>query len=347
MWEDLKYLVAYTSPLAAALGIYYGGFWSPGAVYLGFVVIPVLEFFLPARTENTPEVAEKQKAESRFFDALLYINVPIVYGLLVFFSYRITATVVSIWEIIGMTASMGVIIGTCAINVAHELGHRTGRFNAWMARLLLVPAFYTHFTIEHNYGHHRNVGTPDDPATARKGEPLYAFWWRSVIGSLRNAWRLEKDRLHREWKKVSPLHHHLVLGLTLQCIYLAAIVIAFGWMTGLFIVSAGVFGFLLLETVNYIEHYGLMRRSLPTSHYESVEAKHSWNSNHELGRIFLYELTRHADHHYQTNRRYQVLRHLENAPQMPYGYPATLLMALIPPLWRRVMDGRLINHEVQ
>jgi alkane 1-monooxygenase len=238
--------------------------------------------------------------------------------------------------------NIGIILGSYGINVAHELGHRPDKLSQWIARLLLVPALYTHFTIEHNYGHHRHVGTPADPATARAGESVYHFWVRCISGSFFNAWKLEKVRLQREGKKFTSVFNQLLLGLGLQLIYLMIILVT-GGVVALFaaICAAGI-GILLLETVNYIEHYGLTRKQLPGGHYEPVEAVHSWNSNHELGRIFLYELTRHADHHYRTNRHYQILRHLDDAPQLPTGYPVSMLISLIPPLWRKVIDRRRI-----
>lgn len=341
LWDDVKYLIAYVSPVAAAIGLYFGGIWSPGAFYVGFIILPVLEFFLPARTDNVPPEEEAHRNTMHYFDWLLYLHLPIIYALIAFFVYRVGFTPLSPWEIVGMTLNMGVILGSYGINVAHELGHRTDQFSTWIARLLLVPSLYTHFTIEHNYGHHRHVGTPQDPATARMGESVYAFWWRSVTGSLLNAWKLERERLGKINKTFIGLSNQLLWGAVLEGLYFLAVLMIAGWIAFLAAFMAAIMGFLLLETVNYIEHYGLVRRRLPTGQYETVEAMHSWNSNHELGRIFLYELTRHADHHYRTNRHYQILRHLDGAPQLPTGYPGTMILSLIPFAWRKVMHARI------
>lgn len=340
MWKDAKYLLAYLSPAAAALGFYLGGWWSFGALYVGFFAIPVLELFLPGSSENVAASDEPAYLKRRFFDWMLYLHVPVVYGLTAFYIYRLAGTPLTAVETAGMTLSMGVILGTCAINVAHELGHRKSLFEQILARLLLVPALYVHFTIEHNYGHHNHVGTPEDPATARKGEGLYAFWWRSVTGSWRNAWRLERQLRASASHQGHPFLS-LWTGMLLQMAYLFVVFGVGGLPVLLCVVMAAVMGFLLLESVNYIEHYGLTRARLDSGRFEPVAAHHSWNSNHDLGRIFLYELTRHPDHHYRTSRKYQVLRHLKGAPQLPFGYPASLLMAMVPPLWRRVMDRRI------
>jgi alkane 1-monooxygenase len=343
MWNDLKYLLAYLSPIAAALGLYLGGIWSPGAFYLGFIIIPLLECILPARTDNVTESGEKERNLRRYFDLLLYLHLPVIYSLQAYFVYRVGFTELSAGEVVGMTLNMGVILGSYGINVAHELGHRNNRIDEWIARFLLVPSLYTHFTIEHNYGHHRHVGTLHDPATARRGESVYAFWYRSVTGSFINAWCLERERLLRNGRRNLSASNQLIWGTCLQLIYLMVIFVVAGGLALFVSVVAAILGFLLLETVNYIEHYGLLRKKLPSGQYETVEAVHSWNSNHELGRIFLYELTRHADHHYRTNRHYQILRHLEGAPQLPTGYPGSMILTLIPPLWRHVMDPRTPN----
>ena len=341
MWKDVKYLFAYVSPIAAFIGLYFGGWLSFGSGYVGFILIPVVEFFLPARTDNVESEEEKQRSQRRFFDYLLYLNLPIVLGLCAFYAYRVGLTELTTFEVVAMTINLGIILGTCGINVAHELGHRSNKLEQWISRLLLVPEFYTHFTIEHNYGHHKHVGTPQDPATAKRGEWIYAFWIRSTFGSLINAWKLEAQRLQAIGKPFWGPDNNLLIGLILSMLYLALVYIFAGPAALIGLIFAGIFGFLLLETVNYIEHYALQRKKLDSGRYEPVEGRHSWNSNHELGRIVLYELTRHADHHYKTTRKYQNLRHLDDSPQLPVGYPASLMLALVPPLWRLVMDRRV------
>ncbi|MDX1479256.1 MAG: alkane 1-monooxygenase [Saprospiraceae bacterium] len=334
MWKDGKYLLAYLNPLAGCVGLHFGGVLSFGAFYLAFVIIPLVEQWLPARQDNVPAEQETSRAARPLFDWLLYSNVVIVYGLMAYFGWRIAQGGLSTFELIGMTFNMGIVIGALGINVAHELGHRARVAEQWLARLLLVPALYSHFTIEHNYGHHKHVSTPEDPASARPGEAIYPFWLRSVSGSWRNAWKLERQLGIATWNPLKGLS----AGVAMQVIYLCIA----GWLAGPLAVvcfaGAAVVGFLLLESVNYIEHYGLVRTRLASGRYVPIEPRHSWNSNHELGRIFLYELTRHSDHHYRATRKYQILRHLDDAPQLPVGYPAAIVMALVPSLWRRVVD---------
>ncbi len=341
MWRDAKYLIAYVAPLAAYLGIYLQGPWSFGSIYVGFVLIPFLEFFTPQSDENVPPEEEPAREASPFFDYLLYINIPVLYGLIIYYFNTIAAGGLATYEIIGMALSVGLIVGTIGINVAHELGHRSARYEQLMSKILLLSALYTHFFIEHNRGHHKNVATDEDPASARLGESLYAFWWRSATGSYRNAWRLERERLEKEGRPVLSWENEMVRFTVFQVLYLLAIGLLWGWYMIGYALAIAVVGFLMLESVNYIEHYGLRRRRTPNGRYERVSPSHSWNSDHELGRIFLYELTRHSDHHYKATRKYQVLRHFDDSPQLPMGYPAAILLSLVPPAWFRVMNKKV------
>jgi alkane 1-monooxygenase len=341
-FKDFKYLLAYTTPIFAFLGIYLGGAWSPAAVYFSFGIIPLLELISPQHQENIPASEEKNYEANPYFMYLLHFNIFILYGLIFFFLYTLNARTLSSAEIIGMSSGLGIIVGT-NINVAHELGHKFAPLDQWIARILLVPALYNHFTIEHNFGHHKHIGTPGDPATSRKNEILYAFWIRSVKGCYLNAWKLTLQQLQREKAGFFSFQNGMVWGHVAQIVYLAAGYYFCGWIGVASLVFAAIVGFLLLESVNYIEHYGLTRKKLPNGKYERVETYHSWNSNHEVGRIFLYELTRHADHHYKSTRPYQILRHWDESPQLPYGYPMSILIAFIPPLWFSIMNRRVEN----
>lgn len=342
MLRDSKYLIAYVAPLAGFLGIYVGGVWSFGSIYIAFVLIPILEQFLPKSNQNLSPEVEDQKAVSRFFDVLLYLNIPILYGLMIYFFITLKEGNLAMYEIIGMICNVGLIIGTCGINVGHELGHRSNKWEQTLGKILLLPALYMHFFIEHNRGHHKNVATPLDPASARLGESVYAFWIRSVTGSYVHAWQLEAERLNKSGKPVLSWSNEMLRFQVFQVLYLVTVGLIFGWWMIGYAIAIAVFGFLMLECVNYIEHYGLRRDLLlQNGRYENVSPRHSWNSDHELGRIFLYELTRHSDHHYKATRKYQVLRHFEESPQLPLGYPASIIISLVPPVWFGLMNKEL------
>lgn len=344
--KDIKYLSAYLLPASALTALYWQGGWAWATVLLAFVIIPVAEIFTPESTDNVPPELENSRSGIRFFDWLLYLNIPLVFGIVIWYVQVVTAGGISNLELAGLTLSVGIIIGANGINVAHELGHRNNPLEQNLSKLLLLPALYQHFFVEHNRGHHKHVATDKDPASARFGENVFAFWLRSVTGSWRSAWVIERERLAKEGLPESSWHNEMLRFTVFQTAWLAGIGYLFGWAGLLSAIVVAAIGILLLETINYIEHYGLRRRLLDSGRPEPVGPEHSWNSNHELGRIFLYELTRHSDHHFKATRKYQILRHMDQSPQLPFGYPTSIILALLPPLWFAVMHPRLRQTPV-
>jgi alkane 1-monooxygenase len=339
--RDLRYLAAYILPLTGFVAIFVQGFWSWSAVIMAFVISPILDAVLPASKENVPEEQEDSRSKMLFFDILLYSCAPLCMVLLYFFFDTVLHTELAWMERIGMTLSVGVVLGALGINVAHELGHRFTKGEQFLAKLGLGLVLYQHFFVEHNRGHHVHVSTPEDPASARKNESVYVFIVRSIWGQYLNAWRLEKMRLTREGKSAWSWSNQMIRSTLFQLGYLSGITVYFGWRVVPYALGVAVMAILLLEVINYIEHYGLRRKILPNGQYERVSPRHSWNSNHEMGRIMLFELTRHSDHHYKAARKYQILRHIDESPQLPLGYPGSMLMSLIPPLWFSVINKRI------
>ncbi len=341
--KDLKYLLAYVAPISAFIGLYFQGWFAPGSFYVAFVIIPVIEIFRSGTADNFSEEEEDSKAKAIFFDVLLWFNLPLLYLLITYFFYTVTTVPLSTWELAFSTISVGILVSTIGINVAHELGHRQNKAEQFMSKALLTTALYTHFFIEHNRGHHKHVATHEDPATSRLNESLYTFWFRSTIFGYISAWKIENNRLRKMGKSPLSLQNEMIPLQAVQILYLILVGLAFGSIAIAYAIAIAVVGFLLLETVNYVEHYGLARKKLPNGKYESVQPWHSWNSNHDLGRIYLYELTRHSDHHFKSNRKYQVLRNFEDSPQLPYGYPASMLLSAIPPIWFKLMNRRVAS----
>lgn len=339
--KDLKYIAAFTLPLSAVISFYFQGYWSYFTPFYAFVIIPVLELLLPLDSSNLGEHQREVKKHKPFFDWLLYLNVPLVYGLLIYALWYVSSHAVSNTEIIGLTLSLGIVLGTNGINVAHELGHRIKTKERYLGKLLLLPSLYMHFYIEHNFGHHVNAATLEDPATAKYKQTLYSFWITSVFRQYRNAWKLQQKLLIQNRTPMFSPKNDMLWYVVFQIAYLLAILLIFGQTGLLFALGAAIVGFLLLETVNYIEHYGLLRKKLPSGRYERVKEVHSWNSNHVVGRIVLYELTRHSDHHYKSSKKYQILDYHDSSPQMPYGYPTSMVMSFLPPLWFKVMNPRI------
>jgi alkane 1-monooxygenase len=312
-----------------------------------FILIPLLELLILPNAKNMSEAEEAIAKNDRLYDWFLYLIVPLQYMALYWFLAGITDQSLVWWERMGRILSMGLACGTFGINVGHELGHRVKPYEQWLAKALLLTSLYTHFFIEHNKGHHKNVSTPVDPSSAPKGMTLYRFWLRSVSGTWRDAWLIAKEDLRKQGLPALHFKNEMLQLQMLQVIFLLLIIFKFGWAACGFFVVAAILGFLLLETVNYIEHYGLARKETAPGKYERAQPQHSWNSNHVLGRLMLFELSRHSDHHYLASRKYQVLRHHDEAPQLPTGYPGSILLATVPPLWFAVMDKRLRELNVE
>jgi len=343
----LKYLWSYIIPLTLVLVLSLKSWFSFSGILVAFFAIPMLEMILKGTTKNLNENEESAALQNKIYDLILYSNLPILWGLIAWYFYTVANLPLQNYEYWGMSISMGIFIGAMGINVAHELGHRDKAYERFLAKLLLLPNLYMHFIIEHNRGHHVNIATKEDPASARFNEVLYFFWIRSVCMTYISAWRLEAKRLRNEGKSFFSIHNEMIIFQLVQLSYLF-LVWYFGGILLLFsAILIAVVGFLLLETVNYIEHYGLSRKKIENGRYERVQPWHSWNSNHVLGRLILFELSRHSDHHFKANRKYQVLRHFDESPQLPYGYPMSMLMSCVPPLWFAIMNPRVKALEKQ
>jgi len=339
--RDFKYTAAYLIPAATLFSLHMRGIFSFTTVLLVFLVIPIIEPFLGNSAENLDSEQQTTRNRRIIFDLLLYLNLPILYGLLVYFGYQIHVEQMLFWEKIGLCLSLGITMGAIGINVAHELGHKDQRYKRVLAGCLLLPSLYMHFTMEHNLGHHKNVGTDVDPASAKAGEPIYVFWLRSMIGTYRNAWKIQQRLLSQGDRSFFSWDNHQLIYLVLQ---LSSVVMSYligGVVMMLMFVACAFISILLLETINYVEHYGLRRQRQKNKRYELVRPDHSWNSNHELGRIMLYELTRHSDHHFASHKKYQNLDDHKHSKQLPFGYPTSMLLSLCPPLWFRIMDKRI------
>lgn len=347
-FTDLKYLLAYIIPASGFVAIYLQNVWSYLTFIIAFILLPTIEQIVPRSTKNLDKETAKVKSNQWIFDLLLFLNLPIILGLIFYFFTTLNdpQTSLSAYELSGLYLSVGIVLGACGINVAHELGHKPQKLHKLVAQALLMPCLYMHFYIEHNRGHHLHVATPKDPATSRKGESLYFFWVRSSSMSYLAAWALENKRLKKSTILDKILKNQMIHFTIVQSIYLLMILFFFGSSGIVAALSIALVSFLLLETINYIEHYGLSRNKMSNGRYERVMPWHSWNSNHELGRIMLYELTRHSDHHFLANKKYQVLDHHDESPQLPLGYPASMLMALVPPLWFAVMNKKLEQFTV-
>lgn len=337
----LGYFIVFVIPIWTLAGARLGGAWTFAPVLVAFVMTPLLDAAMGVDERNPDADEERARAHNPLFEAALLVWVPVQLGMIAWGLHQIVAVEHTWLERVGITVSVGVTCGSGGINIAHELIHRKSRLYRALGEVLMASVTYTHFCVEHVLGHHKRVATPDDPASARFGESLYAFLPRVIVGSLASAWRLERARCARKGIRPASLRDRRTRYLLTQvAIYFAVAVV--GGLPGIaFFVGQSIVAFGLLEVINYIEHYGLERRKLDSGRYERVTPRHSWNSAHRVTGWYLFNLPRHADHHHVASRPYWKLRHVPDSPQMPAGYATMFVCALVPPVWRRIMDPRV------
>jgi alkane 1-monooxygenase len=338
--NKLKYLSAFILAFTVSIALSKKGIYTYMPAVVAFGIIPLVELFFKPNNTNLNDLEKELAKKDPFFNWLLYAVVPIQIIGVCYFLIAIQEDL-STFELIGRISALGILCGIFGINIGHELGHRSNRFEQFLGEILLITSLESHFLPYHNSGHHYNVATPKDPATARKNEPVYFFWFRSQLGSYKQAWQIENKRLKKANKSVFTISNRMIVYTIVQIVLLISIYIIFDLKTLLAFIAAAIFGILMLETVNYIEHYALLRKKNENGKYERVQPYHSWNSNHIVGRTILFELSRHSDHHYKASKHYQLLDSLPNSPQMITGYPGMMLIALIPPLWFSLMNKRL------
>ena len=325
--------------LHAATGIELFNWYT---IVLWYVLMPFLDYVLGTDKNNPPESAVRRLEADRYYRYLTYATVPIHYVV-----FLLGAWAVGTWELgwagyLGLALSVGVS-GGLAINTGHELGHKQTPVERWLAKAVLAVVGYGHFYVEHNRGHHKHVATPEDSASARFGESIYRFVLREVPGGISRAWSSEKERLARRGKSAWSLENEVLQPLLITAVMYGALIALFGPVMIPFLIIQAAFGWWQLTSANYVEHYGLLRQKRADGRYERCQPHHSWNSNYRMSNLVLFHLQRHSDHHAWPTRRYQALRNFEDVPTLPGGYPAMFIAALIPPLWRAVMDPRVLE----
>jgi alkane 1-monooxygenase len=334
------------------LGYYYiSPNWTFFVFFYAYMLIPVLDQLVSRDSQNASTEEYEKLLKNRYFDVLVYSHVYIQYFMLIWCCYTLTHDSLTWWQIAGLFLSQGVYASTI-INVAHELGHRASPIAQFHSRMALISVSYMHFFVEHNRGHHVHVATPHDPATSKKNQTIFSFWRQTLIGGFKSAWNIEKKLLEKQGKSTLSLQNEMVWVVVLPILLFGVLTFIFSeisgkfeWIVPIFFAVQSIIAILSLECVNYIEHYGIVRREISTGKYERVNPLHSWNANHYFSNLMLFNLQRHSDHHAYASRPYQVLRHFDESPQLPYGYTMMILMSLVPPLWFRVMNKRLEDWQ--
>ncbi|OMC07856.1 alkane 1-monooxygenase [Mycolicibacter heraklionensis] len=334
---------------AAQLPLYIGPF-------LLYVLLPALDLWIGADGQNPPDEVMTALENDKYYRYATYAYIPFQYASAIFGAYLFTASDLG-W--LGFDGSLGwlgkigvalttAIVAGVGINTAHELGHKKESLERWLAKITLAQVCYGHFYVEHNRGHHVRVATPEDPASARFGETFWEFLPRSTFGGIRSAWELEAQRIRRTgknpWNPRTWADNDVLNALAMSVLFWGVMIAVFGVALLPYVLINAVYGSSLLEAVNYLEHYGLVRQKQASGRYERCTPQHSWNSDHMVTNLFLYHLQRHSDHHANPTRRYQTLRSFSDSPNLPAGYGALIGVTYFPPLWRKLMDHRVLEH---
>jgi alkane 1-monooxygenase len=320
-------------------------FWYFGPVFV-FVIIPLVDLLTGIDRNNPPDEVIEALENDRYYRWVTYAFIPAQYLVLIWGAWMLGGTSLDLVDKVGLALGLGMVAGI-GINTAHELGHKKEQHERWFARVALAQTFYGHFYIEHNRGHHVRVATPEDPASSRLGENVWEFLPRTVWGSLTSAWNLERKRLARRSRSPWTLRNDVLNAWAMSVVLWGGLMLAFGWEILPFLVLQAAAGIWLLESVNYLEHYGMLRQKVGEpgrERYERVDPSHSWNSNNIGTNVLLYHLQRHSDHHANPTRRYQSLRDYKESPVLPTGYAGMIVLTWVPALWRKVMDPRVLDH---
>ena len=350
--KKIGFFSALILPTLLFLGMQWGGPFLWMIHIFVFLLVPLMDYVIQKDTANVPAVEVSESMKAQFYKLITFVWVYVQLAVLIWGFYVVSTQELSMISWIAFTTGMALITGGIGITVAHELGHRTERIEQIYSKILLMTVCYMHFFIEHNRGHHVRVATPEDPATSRKGETFYGFWWRSVTQGYLSSWHLEAERLKKKGQRFWSLSNQMIWFQILPLLFITFFSGLFSYLGGrlvwevpAFFFIQSILGFSLLELVNYLEHYGMQRKRLPSGQYEKVTPLHSWNASQLVSNFLLFQLQRHSDHHASAHKRYQVLDHNEDSPQLPAGYSAMIILACIPPLWFAVMDPRLADWQ--
>jgi alkane 1-monooxygenase len=330
------------------LGYYYVSHnWTFFVFFYAYLLIPILDELVSRDSQNASAEEYEKLLKDRYFDFLVYSHVYIQYFMLAWSCYVLTHDNLTWWQVVGLMLSQGVYASTI-INIAHELGHRVNPVAQFHSKIALLSVSYMHFLVEHNRGHHVHVATPLDPATAKKNQTIFSFWKQTLAGGFKSAWNIEKKLLEKKGKSAWGFGNEMIWAVILPILLCGILTLIFSkiagkfeWIVPVFFIVQSIIAILSLECVNYIEHYGIVRREISAGKYEKVNPLHSWNANHFYSNLMLFHLQRHSDHHAYASRPYQVLRHFDESPQLPYGYTMMILISLVPPIWFKIMNKRL------
>lgn len=310
-------------------------------LHIAYLLVPIIDYIIGTDTSNPPEELVPQLEADPFYRRILIAAIPVHFIVLAAGALLVGTQELSLGFFVAFSVVIGIYSGM-SINTAHEVGHKTTKLERLLSRVVLAVSGYGHFCIEHNLGHHKDVATPEDPASSRMGESIYRFMLREIPGSAKRGWRAEAKRLERKGKSFWSMDNHILQSYAMTIVFQGAFIVAFGWWLLLFFVIHNAFAWFQLTSANYIEHYGLLRAKKDNGRYERCQPHHSWNANHVFSNLMLFQLERHSDHHANPSRGFQSLRSFDDLPELPSGYFGMYVLAYFPSLWFRVMDKRVM-----
>ena len=340
------WLISVFMPMFPLMGVFI--FYRTGAEWtlclpliINYSIMPLLDWLIGSDDNNPPEELVPQLEADKYYRYLTYLTVPLHFFTLFIFAYVVGTNDLSWWSIL-VTAIIAGGYSGLGINTAHELGHKQTDIEKLLAKITLAVPAYGHFCVEHNRWHHVLVATPDDPASSRLGESIYAFTLREIPGTFKRGWELEKSRLHKQCKSTWSGDNDILQSYALSAVLQGSLIYTFGWIMLPFLAVHNFWAWFQLTSANYIEHYGLLRDKKDNGRYERCQPHHSWNANYIMSNLALFHLERHSDHHANPIRRYQSLRNFDDIPELPNGYYGMYLLAYVPWLWFLVMDHRVL-----
>ena len=344
--RKFKYFGAYLIPLFGLFTFKSTGIYAFFGLFFLYVLVPILEQILPLSSYNLKKAEKELAKESSFFDLTLYLLVPLHLFVIYSFLITVSSAAISALDLTACVLMMGTILGVNGINVGHELGHKTNHpFKMFLAHVMLTTSIQNHFVTYHNSGHHRDIGTPEDFSSAKQGDNFYYFALRSQIGGYFKTWKLESKRLTALGK--NKLINPMIIYTLIPILFLTTIYFFFNFNTMLIYGITGIYGISVLEAQNYFAHYGLRRKKQENGRYEKVQPKHSWNSDHLIGRVLLFELTRHSDHHHMGAKPFQLLESKKDSPLLPFGYPMMLMLSYFPFIFKPIMKKHLNLYGIK
>jgi alkane 1-monooxygenase len=335
-----NYLILLFVPGLVVAGYFLGGWWNFLVPVCCFVVYPLTNYYLSSSSKDNADVYQTYSSSAYSHIALCFA--PVLFALTGWTVYVAGNTSVNTVSFTGLVLSVGIVNGVLGFTLAHEFIHRFSKTEQVAGYLLLLQNNYMHYGIEHVWGHHVYACTPEDPHTAHIGEPLYSYLFRAVKGTYKNAWKIDAKKLSRTSYKFSFMHNRMLLFGLLQILLMLLIFFTCGALSLIFFLLQNVVAIALLHIINYLQHYGLMRKTTLSGSYERLGTQHAWNTGRYNRSVNLFELESHADHHINPGRPFDKLSYYDDSPTHPAGYSFMVLLSLVPPLWFKIMDKRIL-----